>query len=339
MMPLCSSARRALRCFFTMLIPSTVIRPVLVYTRRILPSFPLSSPRMTRTVSPRVTGILKRSTLIWWRFEFFGFGRSVLRYFRIRMSDDLRRQRNDLHVLLVAELAGHRTEDARRARLALIVDDHHGVLVEADVAAVLPPRLLHRAHDHRAGDFRLLHRTVRQRILDRDDHEIAEPGIAPPRAAKHADHERAFGARIVRHLDDGFLLNHGSSLLACALDDLDHAPPLVLRQRAGLHDAHSVPGLGRVLLVVRFHPLRAGDHLPVDRMRHAAFDRHDHGLLHLVAHHDPRARLARVPRVARVRGRACLLVRRHVSHGCSWAWSVPPNGARADACWSGASSS
>ena len=25
--------------------------------------------------------------------------------------------------------------------------------------------------------------------------------------------------------------------------------------------------------------------------------------------------------------------------GCSWAWSVPPNGARADACWSGASSS
>src|SRR5919112_3712054 len=201
MMPLCSSARRALRGFFTMLIPSTVTRPVLVYTRRILPSLPLSSPRMTRTVSPADTGIFTRSTLIRWRLEFFGFGRSVFRYFRIRMSDDLRRQRNDLHVLLVAELAGYRTEDARGARLALVVDDDHGVLVEADVAAILPARLLHRAHDHRASDLRLLHRTVRQRVLDRDDHQIAQPGIAPPRSAKHADHERAFGARIVRHLD------------------------------------------------------------------------------------------------------------------------------------------
>src|SRR5215207_1471083 len=253
MMPLCSSARRALRCFFTMLMPSTVMRPVLGYTRRIFPSLPLSSPRITRTVSPRPTGIAKRSTLMAWRFRFFGFGRSVLRYFRIRMSDDLRRQRHDLHVLLVAELAGHRTEDARRARLALLVDDHDGILVEADVAAILSPRLLHRAHHHRAGDLRLLHRTVRQRVLDRDDHEIAEAGIAPPRSAKHTDHERAFGARIVRHLDHRFLLDHGVTLLACSVDDLDHAPPLVLRQRAGLHDAHGVPGLGRVLLIVRFH--------------------------------------------------------------------------------------
>src|SRR5690348_6097096 len=129
MMPLCSSARRALRCFLTMLIPSIVIRPVFGNTRSTLPSLPLSSPRITRTVSPRVMGSFIRSTLIACRFAFFAFARSVFRYFRIRMSDDLGRQRHDLHVLLVAELAGNRPENACRARLALLVDDHDGVLV------------------------------------------------------------------------------------------------------------------------------------------------------------------------------------------------------------------
>src|SRR4029450_4838271 len=133
MMPLCSSARRALRCFFTMLIPSIVTRPVLGNTRRILPSLPLSSPRITRTVSPRVTGIEIRSTLIAWRLEFLAFARSVFLCFRMRMSDDLRRQRHDLHVLLVAELAGNRTKDSRRARLALLVYDHYGVIREQRV--------------------------------------------------------------------------------------------------------------------------------------------------------------------------------------------------------------
>src|SRR5687767_789970 len=142
MMPLCSSARRALRCFFTMLMPSTVTRPVFVNTRSTLPSLPLSSPRMTRTVSPRVTGIVTRSVLMAWRLEFFAFGRSVFRCFRIRMSDDLGRQRYDLHVLLFAELPGDRAEDARRARLALLVDDDDGVLVEPDVAPVLAAGLL-----------------------------------------------------------------------------------------------------------------------------------------------------------------------------------------------------
>src|SRR5215203_1263655 len=214
MMPLCSSARRALRCFFTMLIPSTVTRPVLRNTRSTLPSLPLSSPRITRTVSPRDTGMLMRSTFRACRVAFFAPARSVFRYFRIRMSDNLWRERHDLHVLLVAKLARHRAEDTRRARLALLVDDHDGVLVEPDVAAIPAARLLHRPHDDRAGDLRLLHRPVRQRVLDRDDHQIAEAGIAPPRSAKHADHERAFGARIVRHLDHRFLLDHGLTLLA-----------------------------------------------------------------------------------------------------------------------------
>src|SRR5688572_7930832 len=214
MMPLCSSARRALRCFFTMLMPSTVSRPVFVNTRRTFPSLPLSSPRITRTVSPRDTGIDTRSAFRACRFALATFGREALRYFRIRMSDHLGRERHDLHVLLVAQLARHRTEDTRRSWLALLVDDHDGVLVEPDVAAVLPARLLDRAHHHRARDVRLLHRPVGQRVLDRDDHEIAEAGVAPPRSAKHADHQGTFGTRVVRHLDHRFLLDHGVTLLA-----------------------------------------------------------------------------------------------------------------------------
>ena len=61
MIPLCSSAVRALRCFFTIATPSTTIRPVFVCTRMIFPSLPLSLPRMTRTVSPLTTGIFTRS--------------------------------------------------------------------------------------------------------------------------------------------------------------------------------------------------------------------------------------------------------------------------------------
>src|SRR5687767_5115036 len=201
MMPLCSSARRALRCFFTILIPSTVSRPVFGNTRSTFPSFPLSSPRITRTVSPRVMGIVTRSTRRAWRVAFFAPARSVLRYFRMRMSDDLRGERHYLHVLLVAKLARHGPEDTGCPGLALVVDDHDGILIEPDVAAVLTARLLHGPHYYRASDVRLLHRAVRQRVLDRDDHEIAKAGVPPSCAAKDADDERAFGARVVRDLD------------------------------------------------------------------------------------------------------------------------------------------
>ena len=57
---------------------------------------------------------------------------------------------------------------------------------------------------------------------------VADPGIAPARPAEDADHQGALRPRVVRDLDHRFLLDHLAALLACALDDLDHAPPLVL---------------------------------------------------------------------------------------------------------------
>src|SRR3954470_10785395 len=293
--PPCSSALRALRWRFTMFAPSTTTRPVLRYTRMTFPTWPLSSPRTTLTVSPVETWILTRSEFWACRFWPFALARSVFLYLRIRILQDLGRERDDLHVLLLAELARDRTEDARRSRLARVVDDHDGGLVEADVAAVLPPRLLHRAHDDRLRDVALLHRPVRERVLHGHDDDVAEAGIAPAGAAEDADHERRLGPRVVRDLHHRFLLDHGRSPLPCAIDDLDQPPPLVLRQRPRLDDAHGVADLRRVLLVVGLQPLRARHHLPIDRVRHATLDRHHHRLLHLVAHHESGTRLPRVP--------------------------------------------
>src|SRR6185503_9527037 len=317
MIPPCSSAVRALRWRFTKFAPSTTTRPVFRYTRITFPTCPLSSPRSTFTVSPVVTCSFTRSEFCACRFWPLFRARSVFLYLRIRILQDLGRERDDLHVLLLAQLAGDRAEDTRRPRLARIIDDHHGVLVEADVAAVLPPRLLHRAHDDRLRDVALLHRPVRERVLHGHDDDVAEAGIAPARSAEDADHERRLGPRVVRDLHHRLLLDHGRPPLPCTLHDLDDTPPLVLRQRTRLHDPHGVADLRRVLLVVGLQALRARHHLAVDGMRHATLDRDHHRLLHLVAHHEAGARLARAA------GCGLLLVG-HLSHG-----SFLPRSARA----------
>src|SRR5690606_29546098 len=70
-------------------------------------------------------------------------------------SEDLRCQRHDAHELLVTQLAAHRAEDARAPRLAGVVDEDSGVLVEADVAAIGPAALLLDAHDDALDDVAL----------------------------------------------------------------------------------------------------------------------------------------------------------------------------------------
>src|SRR5690242_11106468 len=62
---------------------------------------------------------------------------------RIRMglliSEHLRGEGDDPHEIAVPQLAGDRAEDARAARVVLLVDQHRGVLVEGDVGAVRAP--------------------------------------------------------------------------------------------------------------------------------------------------------------------------------------------------------
>src|SRR4051812_22883627 len=97
-------------CFLTRLTPSTITRCSSRSTWMTLPSAPLSLPAITLTVSPFL--IL---TLI---------------------SEHLRGQRNDLHELLLAQLAADRPEDAGATGLPVGLEDHCCVLVETDVGTV-----------------------------------------------------------------------------------------------------------------------------------------------------------------------------------------------------------
>src|SRR5215210_6604018 len=124
------------------------------------------------------------------------------------MSEHLRGERDDLHEVAVAQLAGHRAEDASAARVVAVVDQHGGVLVEGDVGAVVAPELLLRAHHHGGNDLALLHRAVRDGLLDGADDDVAHAGVAPVAAAAHADAEHLAGARVVRDLEPGLLLDH-----------------------------------------------------------------------------------------------------------------------------------
>src|SRR4051812_23292929 len=56
------------------------------------------------------------------------------------------RERDNLHELLLAQLAGHRAEDARAARSVLGSYDHRRVVIEADVRPIRAQVLFGRSH-------------------------------------------------------------------------------------------------------------------------------------------------------------------------------------------------
>src|SRR5579859_3384603 len=97
-------------CFLSMFTRSTIAVPLPGFTRSTLACFPRSLPDRTRTVSP---------------FRTCGFCRGSSFCFLVpayMASDDLGRQRNDLHELPLAQLARDGTEHTRSHRLVLIVD-------------------------------------------------------------------------------------------------------------------------------------------------------------------------------------------------------------------------
>src|ERR1700709_1048641 len=134
-------------CFLTRFTPSTTTRCSSRCTWITLPSAPLSLPAITLTVSPFLIFIAC-----------------------FPISEHLRCERDDLHEPLVSQLAAHRAEDARAARvarpppgapgaedgraarLAVLPQDDRGVLVELDVGPVRAAALLSGAHDHGPDD-------------------------------------------------------------------------------------------------------------------------------------------------------------------------------------------
>src|SRR5262245_23755374 len=104
------------------------------YTRRTSPRLPLSLPEVTITLSPFFT--------------------------RAGISQHLRGERNDLHVVLGPELARHGTEDARSDRLVLRRDQHSGVRIEANERAIGPAHAMRGAYDDGLEHFALLNATA-----------------------------------------------------------------------------------------------------------------------------------------------------------------------------------
>src|SRR5258708_1289366 len=104
------------------------------------PERPLSRPVMTTTLSPlrifaAITAPPARA-----RRSSCGYRPRAVRAaparcscgFSPTSSEHLRRERNDLHVVLGAQFARNRSEDARADRLHLRIDQHRRVVVEAD---------------------------------------------------------------------------------------------------------------------------------------------------------------------------------------------------------------
>src|SRR5208283_5780088 len=152
---------RGLVCLVTRLTPCTTARSARGMTCVTSPRWPLFAPLITCTRSP-------------------------LRI-RAAISQHLRRQRDDLHEPARAQLAHHRAEDAGADRLLLLVDQHRGVAVEANRAAVRPSHREGGAHDHRLVHVALLHLAARDGVLHRHHDDIADRGGLPLGTAQHLD--------------------------------------------------------------------------------------------------------------------------------------------------------
>src|SRR5262249_24929990 len=125
-----------------------------------------------------------------------------------RHLDHLRSERDDLHERLLAKLARHGPEDAGPARFLVVVDEHHRVLVEADVEAVLASPFLDRAHHDRLRHVTFLHARAWDRVLDLDHDDVTEPAVTAMVATQHLDALGTLGAGVVRHRHHGSELDH-----------------------------------------------------------------------------------------------------------------------------------
>src|SRR5262245_55955773 len=170
------------------LMPSTITRVLAGSTRSTRPRLPLSRPVRTTTLSFLRTDAARRMVL-----------------------QHLRRERDDLHEAPLAQLTRHRSEHTRADRLAFVVDDDGGIAIEADVAAVAPPKFLPRAHDHRFDHLALFDRCFRRRFFHRRRDDVADPRVAAGGPADGIDDGDLSRAGVVGDVEDRTHLDHDCS--------------------------------------------------------------------------------------------------------------------------------
>src|SRR5277367_2119085 len=123
-------------------------------------------------------------------------------------SDYLRRERNDLHEALVAQLARHRTKHARTHRLAYFVDQNGGVRIEPDVRSVLAAGLLAHADDYAPHHFTLLDGRFGRGFTNAGRNNVTQAGAQSQISAARQNTLQLAGAAVIGHLQDGAHPNH-----------------------------------------------------------------------------------------------------------------------------------
>src|SRR3954451_13811458 len=114
-------------------------------------------------------------------------------------------------MLLRAQLADDRAEDAGADRLLVVVDQHRRVRIEADGRAVGTMDVLGGADDDRLVDVALLDAAARRGLLHRDADDVADAGEAALGAAQHLDALDALCAAVVGDLEVRLHLDHRSN--------------------------------------------------------------------------------------------------------------------------------
>src|SRR5690606_15373382 len=108
-------------------------------------------------------------------------------------------ERDDLHELLGAQLAGHGPEDARADRLLLVVEQHGRVAVEADQLTVGSAHARAGADDDRVVDLALLDLAARYVVLLGYLDIVAAAGRVALGASHHLYAHHFLGAGIFGH--------------------------------------------------------------------------------------------------------------------------------------------
>src|SRR5262245_62136406 len=181
--PPCGLRRLGFRCLYTRFMPSTTTLFLSPNTRRTRPVvgdwvLPASSPVVTSTMSPL-------------RICIYVSLRSAAP--RGQTSDDFRSQVGNLHEALFTQFASNGAENARATRLFLVVDQDHGIAVEANVAAILPSGGPANTHDHAFDHITRLHFTAGNGLLHTGHDDIAQSGVALAAAAQNFDAHTFFG--------------------------------------------------------------------------------------------------------------------------------------------------
>src|SRR5690606_13963824 len=129
----------------------------------------------------------------------------------LRRSEHFGCERDDLHELLGAQLAGHWPEDAGADGLMLGGVQPGGVAVEADQRAVGTAPALAGTHHHGVVDVALLDLAAGDRILHGDLDDVADRGVPALGAAEHLDAHHFLGTGVVGHVEVAPHLDHDSA--------------------------------------------------------------------------------------------------------------------------------